>query len=103
MELKNHDIPKLIAPNIFNNNKIEFEILLNWIKEKKLTTKQIFDYMLRNFVDKNNFNYKADSSVIANYIGGNAFISIIKNIEKKVICLNSSSSVCKNCFPLVWF
>ena len=51
LELKDHEIPKKIAPNIFNNNKIEFEILLNWIKEKKLTTKQIYDYMLRSFFD----------------------------------------------------
>ena len=60
-------LPVILGDNIFRGNKFELDVLKKYLTEKKLSIKNVFDYMLKEVFDKGEFKYKADKSIIPNF------------------------------------
>lgn len=66
LEIKNHKIP-VNLDNVFRGNNFELDVLKKFLNEKKLSIKNVFEYMLKEVLDKGEFKYKADKSLMQNF------------------------------------
>ena len=66
LEIKNHKVPVTLEDTIFHGNKFELNVLKKFLGDKKLSLKYVFDNMLKNVLDKGEFKYKVDKSIMAN-------------------------------------
>jgi len=91
-ELRNYKVPIAFGNSFFNYNMVESKILQNYLVLKNMSQKQLFQHILKEYVDKNKFRYKINRSIMKD--------PPPINME---IALNSGSPVCLDCFDDVWF
>jgi len=91
-ELKNHNVLPVIPDDFYRGNKYEVQVVRDHLFKKKMNAKELFQYLLKEYLDKNKFKYKVNRSILIN--------APQINLE---IAMNSGSPVCLKCFPQVWF
>jgi len=58
---------------VFRGNRAEEKILSDYLASKGQTCVDLFQDFLREFVDKGNFKYKINRSIMHNVIGGKIY------------------------------
>ena len=60
-------MPTIFADDFFRGNKYEVQILRNFVHlNQKLTTYQLFQHLLKEYVEKDKFKYKINRSILLN-------------------------------------
>lgn len=78
--------------NTLRSNAYEFNILKDYMKSKKITSKDIFQTILRDHMDKNTFRYIVDRKIMK-----------IPPLMSREIPVTRTSPVCDICWVSLWF
>ncbi|CAD8171487.1 unnamed protein product [Paramecium pentaurelia] len=88
--LERHTVPGNVDVQCFRQNQFEFQAFLDYMKQKKLTTQDIFQYMMDNHISQGGFRY----------VEGKFTHKDPKRTIDMIIL--KDTSVCSQCFGLIW-
>lgn len=66
--VKDHKFGEFLQPDVFRGNKIEYKILDDFMKSKNFKCKDIYEYVLKTYIDKKTFNYVVNKYYVPNPI-----------------------------------
>lgn len=81
-----------VDDNTFRGNSYEFNILKNYMQEKKINSRNIFQTMLRDHLDKGTFRFIVDRKIMK-----------IPPLMSREIPITRESAVCDICWVSLWF
>lgn len=80
-----------IDADLLRANQFEFEALRNYLISKKLTSKEVFDDVVKD-IEKKKFAYIVDKKIMK-----------VGPIASREVKLEADSAVCDNCWKDLWF
>ncbi|CAK77621.1 unnamed protein product (macronuclear) [Paramecium tetraurelia] len=88
--IERHAVPGNVDVQCFRQNQFELQAFLDYMKQKGLTTQDIFKYMLDNHISKGGFKYVE---------GKRTHKDPKRTIDMLIL---NETPVCNQCFTLVW-